>query len=228
MKKFAGGFEVGATIKSGSEGAGLLGDLMSFVADLVETHSRETGAKYDFTISVDTEFMFASDSSMSVTIRVEEPKAQKSAHGHAASPASAHATSNPHGGGSASPHAPAISGRPRAGASADAHGHEAADDVENNTMPPVRLGIMPTYGESEGEGFEIAGVVEGAAAEKGGMKDDDRILSIGGHDVSDVYSYMDALRKCKPGEKIRVVVLRQGKRVELTIVAASPKLQEAA
>lgn len=235
LKKFAGGFEVSATIKSGTEGAGLLGDLMSFVADLVETHSKEAGVEYDFTISVDTEFMFASDSSMSVTIRVEERGSDKGAHTHAAPPAHggsrAHASTG-HGGGSGSPHGRPhggpISGRPRASSTDDAHGHEAADDVENNTMPPVRLGIMPTYGESEGEGFEIAGVVEGGAAEKGGMKDDDRILSIDGAPVKDVYTYMDALRKCKPDEKIRVVVLRNGKRVELTIIAASPKSQEAA
>ncbi len=231
MTKFACGFEVSATIKPATESAGLLGDVMAFTANLIESHSKETGLKYEFTISANTEIMFAAEPSISISIRVEEPKAHKSAHGHAIPSdhggATPHAVTG-HGGGSANPHAAAISGRPRASSTDDAHGHEAADDVENNTMPPVRLGIMPTYGESEGEGFEIAGVVEGGAAEKGGMKDDDRILSIGGTPVKDVYTYMDALRKCKPDETIRVVVLRNGERVELTIIAASPKSQEAA
>ncbi|MCA9256809.1 MAG: PDZ domain-containing protein, partial [Phycisphaerales bacterium] len=109
----------------------------------------------------------------------------------------------------------------------DAH-DDLPDDVENNTMPPVQLGVQPIYGQSDGEGFEIAGVVKGGPAERSGMKDDDRILSIDGHDVSDVYSYMEALRKCQPGEKIKVVVLRKGERVELTVVSAAPKVKEAA
>ncbi|HPF40730.1 MAG TPA: M20/M25/M40 family metallo-hydrolase [Phycisphaerae bacterium] len=109
----------------------------------------------------------------------------------------------------------------------DAHDN-LPDDVENNTRPPVRLGVQPIYGQSDGEGFEIAGVVEGGPAERSGMKDDDRILSIGGHDVWDVYSYMEALRKCRPGDKIKVVVLRKGERVELTVVSAPPRVEEAA
>ncbi|MBE7506022.1 MAG: M28 family peptidase [Planctomycetia bacterium] len=102
------------------------------------------------------------------------------------------------------------------------------DDVTSTPMPPVRLGIMPSYGETEGEGYEITGVVEGGAAAKAGMKDGDRIYKIGGVKVTDVYTYMDSLRKYKPGDLVPVVVLRDGKKVELKVKAEGQQSKEAA
>ncbi|OWY72629.1 hypothetical protein B7486_06850 [cyanobacterium TDX16] len=102
------------------------------------------------------------------------------------------------------------------------------DDVTSTPMPPVRLGIMPSYGETEGEGYEITGVVEGGAAAKAGMKDGDRIYKIGGTKVTDVYSYMDSLRKYKPGDLVPVVVIRDGKKVELKVKAEGQQSKEAA
>lgn len=95
------------------------------------------------------------------------------------------------------------------------------------SMPPVRLGILPTYGRSEGEGYEISGVVEGGAAAKAGMRESDRIYKIGKHTIRDVYSYMDALRSFKPGDVIPVVVIRDGKKVDLKVTAAAAKVEEA-
>ncbi len=92
-----------------------------------------------------------------------------------------------------------------------------SDSEEMPSRPPVRIGIMPTHGEQDGEGFGIAGVTEGGPADKAGMKDDDRILTIGGRKVHDVYSYMDALREYEPGDEIEIVVLRDGKQVPLTV-----------
>jgi membrane-associated protease RseP (regulator of RpoE activity) len=108
--------------------------------------------------------------------------------------------------------------------------HGPADETgEVATMPRVRLGIMPSYGESEGEGYEISGVMEDGPAAKAGMKDNDRILKIGDADIKDVYTYMDALRKYKPGDEITVVVLRDDKKVTLKIKAGEPKaMKEAA
>ncbi len=126
--------------------------------------------------------------------------------------------------------AAAAEGRdPHAAAHAGDAAHGQVDDrSETREMPPVRLGIMPTYGEGEGEGYEIAGVVENGAAAKAGMKDGDRILSIGERKISNVYEYMEALRKYKPGDQVPVTVLRDGKRVELKIKADGPMVREAA
>lgn len=109
-----------------------------------------------------------------------------------------------------------------------AHAPTADEDSDMPSMPPVRLGIMPSYGPSEGEGFEISGVVEGGAAAQAGMQDKDRIFKIGTHKVTDVYTYMDALRSHKPGEVITVIVIRNGRKVELKVKAQAPKSTEPA
>ncbi len=110
---------------------------------------------------------------------------------------------------------------------ADPHG-DAPDDVTATPMPSVRLGIMPTYGESEGEGYEISGVVEDGPAARAGMKDEDRIYKIGDKLVTDVYSYMDALRPYKAGDRVKVTVIRAGRKLALTIKTAAQKSKEAA
>lgn len=101
-----------------------------------------------------------------------------------------------------------------------------SDSDEMPSRPPVRIGIMPTHGEQDGEGFGIAGVMEGGPAYKAGMQDSDRILTIGGKKISDIYSYMDALRDYTPGDAIEVVVLRDGEHVPLTIKVTKQKKRD--
>lgn len=108
------------------------------------------------------------------------------------------------------------------------HADMPDDDAPIASMPPVRLGIMPSYGESEGPGYEISGVVEGGPAERAGMKDDDRILKIGRHPIKNIYNYMDALREYRPGDKVDVTVLRDGKKIKLKITCMDAKPREAA
>ena len=93
----------------------------------------------------------------------------------------------------------------------------ATDDEERPERPVVSLQIRPTYGGSDGEGYEISGVIEGGAAARAGMRGTDRIYSIGGRKVTDIHTYMEALRPYKPGEKIDVVVLRDGEKIMLTV-----------
>jgi type II secretory pathway component PulC len=105
---------------------------------------------------------------------------------------------------------------------------DAGENSDRNTMPGVRLGIMPTYGEATDEGYEISGVVDGGPAAKAGMKDGDRIWTIGDARIKDVYTYMDALRKFKPGDSVKVVILRDGKKITITIKTVAQKSREAA
>ena len=84
--------------------------------------------------------------------------------------------------------------------------------------PRVRLGIAPgNYGEAEGRGMPIEFVVEGGPAQKAGIKDKDRILRINDKEITDVYSYMSALSEFKPGDKIKIVVLRDDHEKTFTI-----------
>ncbi len=80
----------------------------------------------------------------------------------------------------------------------------------------VTLGVMPNYGYS-GKGMKIDGVSEGKTADKAGLKADDIIIKMGDTKVKDIYDYMDALGKFKPGEKTSVVVERNGEEVELDV-----------
>ncbi len=102
------------------------------------------------------------------------------------------------------------------------------DDAEVSEMPPVRLGIMPTYHEGDGQGYEIEGVLEGGPAAKAGMRDSDRIYSIGDKKVTNIHEYMDALRSYRPGAEIPVTVIRDGKKIRLTVKAAPARLRNAA
>lgn len=121
-------------------------------------------------------------------------------------------------GGGASPHGQAFSGGD--------HGHEKDDAAVTPKMPPVRLGISPTYAPEEGEGFAINAVAENGPAAKAGMKDTDRILRIGSKKVTDVYSYMASLTEFRPNQVIEVEVLRDGKRVVLKVKCDAQKPTE--
>lgn len=110
--------------------------------------------------------------------------------------------------------------RDAGGEDASAHGAGAHGDAdgERPAMPRVRLGIAPgNYGEAEGRGFPIEYVVEGGPAQKAGLRDGDRILKLGDRDITDVYSYMNALSRFKPGEPIRIVVLRGDKELRFDV-----------
>jgi S1-C subfamily serine protease len=69
----------------------------------------------------------------------------------------------------------------------------------------------------EGEGMRLEGVSPGGAAEKGGLKDGDVIVDIGGKPVKNVTGYMTAMSGQKAGNAVEVTVLRKEKRVTLKV-----------
>ncbi|MCE9562716.1 MAG: M28 family peptidase [Planctomycetes bacterium] len=79
-----------------------------------------------------------------------------------------------------------------------------------------KLGVLPDY-MYEGEGMRLEGVSPGGAAEKGGIKDGDVIVEIGGKPVKNVTGYMTAMSGQKAGTAVEVVVLRKEKRVTLKV-----------
>jgi hypothetical protein len=80
-----------------------------------------------------------------------------------------------------------------------------------------RLGIRPGNYESEDGGVLVDGVTPGGAAEKGGVKDNDVIVEIGGKPVKNIGGYMTAMSAQKPGAAVDVVVLRKGKKLTLKV-----------
>jgi Tol biopolymer transport system component len=84
------------------------------------------------------------------------------------------------------------------------------------------LGTIPDYG-SNIEGVKIAGTTGGSPAERAGLKPGDIIVEFAGQQVANIYDYTYALDAAKAGEQTDIVVLREGKRVPLTIFPAVRK-----
>jgi len=91
-----------------------------------------------------------------------------------------------------------------------------ASSSASRPMGP-RLGIRPGNYESEDGGVLVEGVSPGGAAEKGGVKDNDIIVEIGGKPVKNIGGYMTAMSSQKAGTAVEVVVLRKGQKVTLKV-----------
>ncbi|GIV20134.1 MAG: hypothetical protein KatS3mg023_1885 [Armatimonadota bacterium] len=78
------------------------------------------------------------------------------------------------------------------------------------------VGTIPDYSEDV-KGLRLSGVREGSPAQKAGVRSGDVIVRFGDQKVENIYDYMDALNRYKPGDTVTVVVLRDGKEVELTL-----------
>jgi hypothetical protein len=76
------------------------------------------------------------------------------------------------------------------------------------------LGTVPEYGY-EGPGVKLGGVTAGGAAEKAGLRAGDVLTAFGDLKIGTIYDFTNALRSGKPGEKVRLKVLRDGKELEL-------------
>lgn len=81
----------------------------------------------------------------------------------------------------------------------------------------VYLGSVPDMAAGDVAGMRLTGVRPGSPADLGGLKAGDVIVEFGGVEIRDLYSYTDALYSHQPGDVVKVVVLRDGKRVELTV-----------
>jgi len=79
------------------------------------------------------------------------------------------------------------------------------------------LGSVPDMSATDVVGMKLMGVRPDSPADKGGLKTGDVIIEFGGLPVKDLYSYTDALYSHKPGDVVKVVVMRSGQRVELTV-----------
>ncbi len=82
------------------------------------------------------------------------------------------------------------------------------------------LGTVPDYG-AEDKGVKLSAVREGSPAEKGGIKGGDVIIGYAGKPIATIYDYTDSLGRSKPGEKVEIVVKRDGKDVTLSVTLGS-------
>jgi hypothetical protein len=81
----------------------------------------------------------------------------------------------------------------------------------------VYLGSIPDMASGDEPGLKLTGVRAGSPADLGGLKAGDVIVEFGGKPVKDLYQYSDALYAHKPGDRVTVVVLRDGQRLSLQV-----------
>lgn len=80
----------------------------------------------------------------------------------------------------------------------------------------VALGVVPDY-LFDGKGMRIDGVSEDRPAQKAGLQKGDIVIQLGDSTVVDMMSYMRALSTFEEGNSTKVVVDRNGEKVEAEI-----------
>jgi hypothetical protein len=84
------------------------------------------------------------------------------------------------------------------------------------------LAIIPDYNGGV-EGMKISVVRPGGPADKAGLKAGDIIVDMGGKKIVNIYDYMEMLGKLKGGDKVDLVVMRDGKTLKCTAEMAARK-----
>lgn len=78
-------------------------------------------------------------------------------------------------------------------------------------------GSVPDFSFS-GSGVKLAAVNKQSPADKAGLKKGDIIIKFGKNKITDLKDYSDALKGYKPGDKVKVIYLRNGKEYVAEIV----------
>lgn len=64
---------------------------------------------------------------------------------------------------------------------------------------------------------QVAQVIEGSPAQRAGLQAGDRLLAVDGAATASRGAFTEAIRQCKPGQRVRLKLMRDGK--ELTVLA---------
>jgi S1-C subfamily serine protease len=79
------------------------------------------------------------------------------------------------------------------------------------------LGSIPDMSGGDVPGMRLSGIRAGSPADAGGLRAGDVIVEFAGAPVKDLYSYSDALYAHKPGDRVTIVFLRNGKQLTTSV-----------
>lgn len=86
----------------------------------------------------------------------------------------------------------------------------------------VYTGTIPDFA-AEVDGYKLSGVQPESPAEKAGLKKGDIVTGVGAMAIHNIYDYMAAFKGFKPGEKVEMRFLREGKEQKVEVVLAPSK-----
>ncbi|MGH7134117.1 MAG: M28 family peptidase, partial [Pirellulales bacterium] len=84
------------------------------------------------------------------------------------------------------------------------------------------FGSIPDFA-SEEPGYHLGGVSPDSPADKGGLKAGDAIIKLGEYKIGNLEDFDGALRKFKAGDKVPVVVKRDGQEITVSVVLDPPR-----
>jgi hypothetical protein len=100
--------------------------------------------------------------------------------------------------------------------------------VKTGRRGPGRGGDRPYFGSipdftSDEPGYHLGGVSPDSPADKGGLLKGDAIVKLGDYKVGNLEDFDGALRKYKAGDKVPVIVKRDGQELTLEVTLDPPK-----
>ena len=98
---------------------------------------------------------------------------------------------------------------------------ERPDDEGATRGLRVYLGTIPDYLQDDIKGVKLSGVTKGGPADKAGVRTGDVIVELAGRTIENIYDYTYAIDALKIGEPTMMVVLRDGARMDLTVIPGS-------
>ncbi len=81
----------------------------------------------------------------------------------------------------------------------------------------VAFGLMPDHA-FEGQGLRVLSVSDDQPAQRAGMQNGDVIIQINDMEISEIYTYMEALGNLSSGQSARVLVIRDGEEHSLELL----------
>lgn len=88
-----------------------------------------------------------------------------------------------------------------------------------NRQLKLYLGTIPDYASSDILGVKISGVAKSSPAQLAGLKLNDVIVELAGKSIQNIYDYTSVLNSLHVGKAVKLVVLRQDRKVTLSITA---------
>jgi hypothetical protein len=110
---------------------------------------------------------------------------------------------------------------------ADAHSMTPSNSPSNvgQGSPRAALGVVPDYttAESDMKGVKISGASPGSPADKAGLKEGDVLIKFNERALDSLVDLSTALNASKPGDKVKIVLLRNNEKVTVEVTLGERK-----